>query len=75
MGYVEAIVSRVDLDTVDDEIIDHVLSLRSGLRAMDALDLSTALLCREAMTAMATLDRGLAGAAQQFGLDLRLERG
>lgn len=72
---VEAIVSRIDLDAVDDEIIDHALSLRSGLRAMDALHLSTALLYGEAMTAMATFDRELADAAQQFGLELSLERG
>ncbi|WP_193106114.1 type II toxin-antitoxin system VapC family toxin [Brachybacterium sp. FME24] len=72
---VEAIVSRIDLDTVDDEVIDHALSLRSGLRAMDALHLSTALLYGEAMTEMATFDRELADAAQQFGLELRLERG
>ncbi|MFC7456256.1 type II toxin-antitoxin system VapC family toxin [Brachybacterium sp. GCM10030267] len=72
---VEAIVSRVDLDAVDDEVIDHALSLRSGLRAMDALHLSTALLYGEAMAAMATFDRELAAAAQQFGLELSLERG
>ena len=41
---VEAIVRRVDLDAVDDDVVDHALALRSGLRAMDALHLSTALL-------------------------------
>lgn len=66
---VEAIVRGVDLDTVDDEVIDHALSLGSGLRAMDALHLSTALLYGEAMTAMATFDRELEEAAKEFGLE------
>ncbi|MGO1286308.1 MAG: type II toxin-antitoxin system VapC family toxin [Brachybacterium sp.] len=72
---VDAIVARIDLDAVDGEVIDHALSLRSGLRAMDALHLSTALLYGEAMTAMATFDRKLAEAAQQFGLKVLPGRG
>lgn len=72
---VEAIVARIDLDAVDGEVIDHALSLRSGLRAMDALHLSTALLYGEAMTAMATFDRKLAEAAQLFGLKVLSGRG
>lgn len=72
---VEAIVARIDLDAVDGEVIDHALSLRSGLRAMDALHLSTALLYGEAMTAMATFDRELAEASQQFGLKALPGRG
>ncbi|GAA4531280.1 type II toxin-antitoxin system VapC family toxin [Brachybacterium paraconglomeratum] len=67
---VDAIVARIDLDAVDGEVIDHALSLRSGLRAMDALHLSTALLYGEAMDAIATFDRELADAAQQFGLEV-----
>ena len=66
---VEAIMRRVDLDTVDDEVIDQALSLGSGLRAMDALHLSTALLYGDALTAMATFDGELAAAAQKFGLE------
>lgn len=66
---VEAIVHRVDLDAVDDEVLDHVLSLGSGLRAMDAIHLSTALLYGDAMTALATFDRELAEVAQEFGLE------
>jgi len=69
---VESIVQRVDLDAVDDEIIDHALALRSGLRAMDALHLSTALLYGGTVTAMATCDRELAAAAQRHGLALAL---
>lgn len=65
---VDAIVRRVALDAVDDEIVDHALSLRSGLRAMDALHLSTALLYGEAMTAIVTYDRELAEASRRFGL-------
>ncbi|MGP5127617.1 type II toxin-antitoxin system VapC family toxin [Brachybacterium tyrofermentans] len=72
---VDAIVARVDLDAVDGEVIDHALSLRSGLRAMDALHLSTALLYGDAMTAIATFDRELADAAQQFGLKVLPGRG
>lgn len=72
---VEEIVARIDLDAVDGEVIDHALSLRSGLRAMDALHLSTALLYGEAMTAIATFDRELAEAAQQFGLKVLPGRG
>lgn len=67
---VAAIVHRVDLDAVDDEVIDHALSLGSGLRAMDALHLSTALLYGDAMEAMATFDHELSRAAQKFGLKL-----
>lgn len=65
---VDSILRRVDLDAVDDEIIDHALALRAGLRAMDALHLSTALLYGGTVTAMATYDRELAAAAQRFGL-------
>ena len=67
---VDAIVRRVDLDAVDEEILDHALDLRSGLRAMDALHLSTALLYATAVTEIATFDRELAAAAQQHGLAL-----
>lgn len=67
---VESIVQRVDLDAVDDEVVDHALALRSGLRAMDALHLSTALLYGDSVTEMVTFDRELAEAAQRFGLAL-----
>lgn len=67
---VDAILARTALDAVDDEVIDHALSLRSGLRALDALHLSTALLYGEEMTGIATFDRELAAAAQQFGLEV-----
>ena len=67
---VDAIVTRVNLDAVDDEIVDHALALGSGLRAMDALHLSTALLHAGTITEMATFDRELAAAAQRFGLTL-----
>ena len=66
---VDAITARIALDAIDDEVIDHSLSLRPGLRAMDALHLSTALLYGEAMTAIATFDRELADAARRFGLE------
>ena len=64
---VEAIVRRVDLDAVDDDVVDHALALRSGLRATDALHLSTALLY---VTETATHDKELAAAAQRSGLTL-----
>ena len=67
---VEAIVRRVDLDAVDDDVVDHALALRSGLRAMDALHLSTALLYGGTVTEIATYDKKLAAAAQRFGLTL-----
>lgn len=67
---VEAIVRRVDLDVVDDDVVDHALALRSGLRAMDALHLSTALLYGGTATEIATYDKELAAAAQRFGLAL-----
>lgn len=70
---VDAIVRRVDLDAVDDEVIDHALSLGTGLRALDALHLSTALLYGEDMTAMATYDREFATSAGAFGLASTLE--
>lgn len=67
---VESIVRRVDLDAVDDEVLDHAVALRSGLPAMDALHLSTALLYGGTVTEMATFDHELAETAQRFGLDL-----
>ena len=70
---VEEIVRRVDLDAVDDDVVDHALQLRAGLRAMDALHLSTALLYSGTVTAMATFDRELAAAAERHGLALVLE--
>ena len=72
---VDEIVARIELDAVDGEVVDHALSLRSGLRVMDALHLSTALLYGEEMTAIATFDRELAETAQQFGLEVRAGRG
>lgn len=65
---VAAILRRVELDAVDDEIIDHALSLQAGLRALDALHLSTALLYGTDVSAIATYDRGLALAAERHGL-------
>lgn len=56
-------------------MIDHALSLRSGLRAVDALHLSTALLYGEEMTGIATFDRQPAEAARRFGLEVVLGRG
>lgn len=70
---VEQIVRRVDLDAVDDDVIDHALELRAGLRAMDALHLSPALLYGGTVTAIATHDRELASAAERHGLALALE--
>lgn len=64
---------RVDLDAVDDDVIDHALELRAGLRAMDALHLSTALLYGGTVTAIATYDRELASATERHGLALALE--
>lgn len=69
---VESIVRRVDLDAVDDEVVDHALALRSGLRAMAALHLSTALLYGGTVAGMATFDRELAAAAERYGRTLTL---
>lgn len=69
---VEMIVRRLEIDAVDDAVLDHALTLRSGLRAMDALHLSTALLYDGTVTGMATFDRELAAAAERFGLALSL---
>ncbi len=55
---------------VDAGVIDHALSLRSGLRAPDALHLSTALLYGDAIAGFATFDRELAQAARRFGLEV-----
>src|SRR5699024_5317114 len=68
---VNEIVNRVDLDTVDDEVIDHALSFRSGPRAMDALHLSMALLYGQAMTAMSTFDPELGPEAPELGPGVR----
>lgn len=70
---VEQIVRRVDLDAVDDDVIDHALELCAGLRAMDALHLSMALLYGGTVTAIATHDRELASAAERHGLALAVE--
>lgn len=67
---VREILKRIELDAVDDEVLDHALTLRSGLRAMDALHLSTALLHAGLVTEMATFDRELALAAERHGLVL-----
>lgn len=67
-GDIDSILRRVDLDALDHEVIDHALALRAGLRAMNALHLSTALLYGGAATSIVTCDRELAAAAQRFGL-------
>lgn len=67
---IDAILARARLDAVDEEVIDHALSLRSGLHALDELHLATALLYEEAMRGIATFDRELAQAAWRFGLEV-----
>lgn len=67
---VDGIIDRVEIDALDDEVMDHALTLRSGLRAMDALHLSTALLYGDQMEGFATFDRELAVAARGYGLEI-----
>ncbi|WP_067245903.1 type II toxin-antitoxin system VapC family toxin [Microbacterium resistens] len=65
---VEALVDRIALIALDDEVVEHAVSAASGLRSLDALHLATALLVAEDLEGFLTFDDELGRAAAARGL-------
>ncbi len=69
-GPVRALLGRVSLVRLDDEILDLAIVLRSGLRTLDALHLATALHLGEIVTGYLGFDKELTAAIARQGIPL-----
>lgn len=69
-AHVEELVDRVALASLDDDVAARAIALRSGLRALDALHLATALELGDIVTGFVAFDVELNGAAERAGLVL-----
>ena len=67
---IEAVLDLVDLVSLDDDVTDRAIALRSGLRALDALHLATALHLGDAVSTFLGFDEELNRAAKAQGLVL-----
>jgi predicted nucleic acid-binding protein len=65
---VRAVVDRVALVSLDDDVARLAIDLRSGLRTLDALHLATALLLGDDVTSVLSYDEELISAAERHGL-------
>lgn len=65
---VDDLLSHISLVSLDDETMIRAIDLHSGLRAMDALHLATAIRLQDTISAVLTYDQELADAARQSGL-------
>ena len=70
IAHVEALLDRVALASIDDDIVADAIALRSGLRTLDSLHLATALSLGGIVTEFAAFDIELNEAAQRAGIDL-----
>lgn len=59
---------RVNLVTLDDQVLDRAMRIRSGLRAPDALHLATALQLEGLVDSMLSFDRELLERAREAGI-------
>ncbi|WP_337000429.1 MULTISPECIES: type II toxin-antitoxin system VapC family toxin [unclassified Microbacterium] len=62
------LLSHISLVSLDDDIMTRAIGLHSGLRALDALHLATAIRLRDTITSVLTYDQELADAARQSGI-------
>lgn len=67
---VEELLDRVALLSLSDDLLNDAIALHSGLRALDALHLATAIHIKDALSGILTFDRELAAAAVRNGLPL-----
>lgn len=65
---VDDLLSHISLVSLDDETMTRAIDLHSGLRAMDALHLATAIRLKDTISAVLTYDQELADAARRSGL-------
>ncbi|WP_217178858.1 type II toxin-antitoxin system VapC family toxin [Streptomyces sp. AC495_CC817] len=65
---VQQVIDRVALVSLDDDIADAAVTLRSGLRTLDALHLATALRLGAAVDGILTFDLELRARAHSHGL-------
>ena len=65
---VAPVLSRVALLSLDDAVVAKALDSRSGLRALDALHLATALQLEGAVDSMLSFDRELRERAREAGI-------
>ncbi|KJL34536.1 type II toxin-antitoxin system VapC family toxin [Microbacterium azadirachtae] len=65
---VSRVLSRISLFTLDDGVLAKALEARSGLRALDALHLATALQLEGIVDSMLSFDRELVQRAQAAGI-------
>ncbi|QPZ38683.1 type II toxin-antitoxin system VapC family toxin [Paramicrobacterium chengjingii] len=68
--HVDETLSRVNLVSVDDDVLDGAIRLQSGLRGLDALHLATAILIGDELTVFLAFDPELNAAARRSGLAL-----
>ena len=59
---------RVNLVTLDDQVLDRAMEIRSGLRAPDALHLATALRLEDLVDSMLSFDKELLERAREAGI-------
>lgn len=65
---VARLLDRVNLVTLDVQVLDRAMELRSGLRAPDALHLATALQLEGVVDSMLSFDRELRECAREAGI-------
>ncbi|MFF5624983.1 type II toxin-antitoxin system VapC family toxin [Microbacterium sp. LWH10-1.2] len=66
--HVQQVIDRVALVSLDDDIADAAVALRSGLRTLDALHLATALRLGTTVDGILTFDLELRARAEHHGL-------
>ena len=64
----ERLLSRVDLVSLDDSVVDQAVVARSDLRALDALHLATALRLKDGVDSMLSFDKELLDQARAQGI-------
>lgn len=64
----QELLDRIALVSVDDDILNEAISIRSGLRTLDALHLATAARLTSVISGILTFDRELEAAAARHGI-------
>lgn len=65
---VDELLARIQLISLDDVIVDAAITARSGLRALDAVHLATALQLEDAVDSILCFDRELLDRAERAGI-------
>ena len=67
-GESERLLRRIDLVSLDDTVVDQAIMATSGLRALAALHLATAMLLGDIVESILSFDRDLLEGAQARGI-------